>query len=92
MARLILAAGESYGQLSGTSQVFGTSSGAETITIAGGSAALDASFNRGGDTLIIAGSARDFTARASGSSVIISGGGGGYHNTFRAGRVDRPLR
>jgi hypothetical protein len=49
--------------------VFGTT-GAESLTVARGDVQLDASFNRGGDTIRIAGEAADFTVVRSGSALV----------------------
>ncbi|WP_315760401.1 M10 family metallopeptidase [Sphingomonas sp. Y38-1Y] len=59
--------------------IFGTPEGHETVTLLAGSHAIfDASFNAGGDTIVIAGDADGFRAARSGSSVVIEGGGGSY--------------
>ncbi len=48
MARLTLTAGESVGLSSGNYTIYGTTSGAETVTVtAGATVTFDASFNRG---------------------------------------------
>ncbi|PEQ13693.1 hypothetical protein B2G71_05065 [Novosphingobium sp. PC22D] len=52
--------------------VFGTADGSETITITSGEIVFDPSFNRGGDTILVDGSAGDFSAVQDGSNVIIS--------------------
>ena len=63
MARLTLTAGESVGLSSGTFSIFGSTAGAETVTIAAGTTvSLDASFNRGGDVISLAGNAGSYTA------------------------------
>lgn len=58
----------------GNLRVIGTF-GAETVSLlAGSSVVFDASFNRGGDTIILSGSADDYTAVVKGSLVEISSG------------------
>lgn len=58
----------------GNLRVFGTPA-AETISLLEGSTVLfDASANRGGDTIILAGSADDYTAELEGSLVVITDG------------------
>ena len=52
MARLVLSSGETVSLASGNYNIFGTSSGRETVTIAAGATVtLDGSFNAGGDTI-----------------------------------------
>lgn len=78
MARLTLNSGESVGLSSGTYNIFGTSAGKETVTIAAAATVtLDASFNAGGDTVTLAGNAADYTAVRSGSSLILTHSSGG---------------
>lgn len=78
MARLTLNSGESVGLSSGTYNIFGTSAGKETVTIAAAATVtLDASFNAGGDTVTLAGNAADYTAVRSGSSLILTHTSGG---------------
>lgn len=78
MARLTLAAGESVGLSSGSYTIYGSASGAETVTIAAGTTVtLDASFNRGGDTVTLSGNASAYTAVRSGSSIILTDTSGG---------------
>lgn len=73
MARLILTAGESVGLTSGTYNIFGTTTAAETVSIAAGAnVTLDASFNKGGDIISLSGNAADYTAVRSGSSLILT--------------------
>ena len=79
MARLILGSGDRFtiGAGSSTTEVFGTSA-SETLTIAvGASVVLDASFNRGGDVITLAGNASSYSAVRSGSSVVLTDASGG---------------
>ncbi len=78
MNRLILASGSTFtvGAGSSLTTVFGTT-GNETLSIGvGAKVVLDASFNRGGDTITLAGNAASYTARQSGSSVILTDASG----------------
>jgi Ca2+-binding RTX toxin-like protein len=78
MARLTLTAGESVGLSSGNFSIFGSTAGAETVTIAAGATvSLDASFNRGGDIISLAGNAANYTAVRSGSSIVLTDASGG---------------
>ena len=78
MARLTLTAGESVGLSSGNYSIFGSTAGAETVTIAAGTTVtLDASFNRGGDVISLAGNAGSYTAVRSGSSIVLTDTSGG---------------
>jgi len=78
MARLTLTAGESVGLSSGNYSIFGSTAGAETVTIAAGTTVtLDASFNRGGDIISLGGNAANYTAARSGSSIVLTDTSGG---------------
>lgn len=78
MARLTLTAGESVGLSSGTYDIYGTNTGNETVTVSVGTVVkFDASFNRGGDTISLAGNAGSYTIVRSGSSVIFTDAQGG---------------
>lgn len=78
MARLTLTAGESVGLSSGNYTIYGTTSGAETVTVAAGTTVtFDASFNRGGDVVTLSGNASAYTAVRSGSSVVLTDSSGG---------------
>ncbi len=68
-ARLVLTAGSDT-SFAGKANIFGTN-GAETVRLLGGDTALDGSFARGGDTLILPGPARDYKAYISGSFVVL---------------------
>jgi Ca2+-binding RTX toxin-like protein len=73
MARLTLNAGESVGLSSGNYTIYGTVSGAETVTVAAGTTvSFDASFNRGGDVFTLTGNAGSYTAVRSGSALLLT--------------------
>lgn len=73
MARFILeAAGEDITVGGDDVTVIGTNEGGEEVTIVGGNITLDASFAAGGDTIVLAGEAEDYTATVSGSRVILT--------------------
>lgn len=61
--------------LGGNQMVFGTAQ-AEQITFLAGDLTLDASFNRGGDSLILPQSAANYAAWRSGSSIVLQSGDG----------------
>ncbi len=69
LARIFLAGGADV-SLGGDQRVFGTT-GAEHVTHLGGDLVFDASFNRGGDTLSLAGAPSAYSAYVSGSSAVI---------------------
>ena len=76
--RLTLTSGSTFsiGAGSSATTVFGTE-GNERLTIAAGATViLDASFNRGGDTITLAGNAASYTVTKSGSSVILTDAAG----------------
>ena len=76
--RLILASGSTFsiGAGSSATTVFGTD-GVQNLTIAAGARVeLDASFNKGGDTITLAGNASSYTVTKSGSSVILTDAAG----------------
>ena len=52
--------------------VVGTTSGGEVITVVSGNVRFDASFNQGGDTIILPGLASNYTAFRSGGEVIFT--------------------
>lgn len=52
--------------------VVGTSAGNEVITVVSGNIRFDASFNQGGDTIVLPGLAANYTAYRSGSEVIFT--------------------
>jgi hypothetical protein len=64
---------ERSGLTGGTFDVFGTNAGAETVSLLDHvTVRLQGDFARGGDTLVLAGRAADFTARIEGSSVVLA--------------------
>ncbi len=67
--RVVMGRGESVA-VSGNVDVFGTF-GHETLEVLGGRVQLGASFNAGGDTVVVHEAATDFTARVSGSYAIL---------------------
>ena len=76
--RLTLASGSTFsiGAGSSATTVFGTD-GAQNLTIAAGATVtLDASFNKGGDTITLTGNASSYTVTKSGSSVILTDASG----------------
>lgn len=61
------------GTLGGTGRVVGTSAPQDLVfPLVAGTVRLDASFNRGGDTLRFEGEATEWTAKLSGSSVVLA--------------------
>ena len=79
MALLVLGAGDSVGVSVGTFSVIGTRSGSETVVLSNPvsgqlNVILDPSFNQGGDRIVLAGSASDYTIVRSGSSVVLTNG------------------
>lgn len=71
VAQLLLASAAEV-TAGGNLDIFGAS-GNETVKLLSGQVALDPSFNRGGDTLILDAPAGDFMANRIGSSVVLSG-------------------
>lgn len=81
MAQIILNTGETQGSPAfplGTSNTFSDAAGtsSETIYVASGTQAFGATFNDGGDTVVLAGSPGQFTVSRSGSTVILTGNNG----------------
>jgi Ca2+-binding RTX toxin-like protein len=79
MALLTLSAGDTVGLSFGSFNIIGTRTGSETVILSNPisgnlSVTLDPSFNQGGDTIVLAGSAADYTIVRSGSSVIMTNG------------------
>jgi uncharacterized protein YkwD len=68
-ARLILVAGGDVA-IAGKYEVFG-SNGGEKLTVLAGEASLDGSFARGGDQVLLTGSADEFNAYLSGSQAVL---------------------
>jgi hypothetical protein len=73
-ARLILTAPGQDVDIGGNVSVTGTSAPGEVISVLGGNVRLDASFNAGGDTVVLQGASGDYTASLSGSFVTITDG------------------
>ncbi len=74
LARLILTESGQDIDIGGNVTIFGTTQSGEVMTILGGTVRLDASFNQGGDTVVLPGVASSYTATLSGSFVTIAGG------------------
>ena len=55
--------------------IFGSTAPGEVVTVVDGTIVLDASFNAGGDTVVLPGNADSYSAILSGSFVTIAGGG-----------------
>lgn len=75
MARLTLTTPGEDVDVGGTVTVIGTRSGGEVITVTRGNISLDASFNAGGDTIVLPGDSGTYTVRLSGSQAIIASSG-----------------
>lgn len=71
LARLVLATAGQDVEIGGNVHVIGSTAPGETVTIYGGNIQLDASFNTGGDTIVLNGAASAFTATLSGSFVTL---------------------
>ena len=74
-AKLILTEGGQDFTVGGDVAIFGTAASGEVIEVIRGDVLLDASFNIGGDTVVLPGNAGSYTAILSGSFVTIAGGG-----------------
>ena len=74
-AKLILTQSGQDMVIGGNVAVLGTTAGGEVIEIVRGNVTLDASFNAGGDTVVLPGNAGTYSAVLSGSLVVISGAG-----------------
>ena len=75
MARVILeAAGEDVTVGGSDVDVIGTVAPDEVITVTGGSVTLDASFNQGGDTIVLPGAASEYTAFVLNGRLIVTNG------------------
>lgn len=79
MALLTLSAGDSVGLSLGSFNIIGSRTGSETVVLndpgSGNlTVTLDPSFNQGGDTIVLAGSAGDYTIVRSGSSAVLTNG------------------
>ncbi len=75
MARLILTEEGEDVILGGDVDVVGTVSGGEVITVVSGRVELNSSFNTGGDTINLPGSASDYTVSVLGTVVTLTGPG-----------------
>ncbi len=75
MARTILTTPGEDVDVGGTVTLIGTRTGGEVITITRGNISLDASFNAGGDTIVLPGSSGAYTVQLSGSQAIIASSG-----------------
>ncbi|MBA3527394.1 MAG: calcium-binding protein [Sphingomonas sp.] len=73
-AKLILTEPGQDFDIGGNVTVIGTTGGGEEVRVVGGNILLDASFNRGGDTVVLPGDARFYTASLSGSLVTLTNG------------------
>lgn len=72
-SRIIITPGGSVGAILGTYDIFGTATGAETVTVFDDTVVrLQSDFNRGGDTLRLRDIASDFQMVRQGSNVILT--------------------
>lgn len=85
MARLVLTQPGEDVTVGGDVELFGTVSGGEEITVVSGDIILDASFNRGGDTIFLPGEAEEYTASTQGSLVILTRNDGSVSLTIPVG-------
>ncbi|MCB2080230.1 MAG: hypothetical protein KDE55_21355 [Novosphingobium sp.] len=78
MARLFLSAGQTFGTVGGfdTTDVIGTNDFETVYNTADALATYDPSFNRGGDTINIAGEAEIYSASLSGSAIVLTADNG----------------
>ena len=70
---ILTEAGQDF-TIGGNVNIFGTTTSGEVIEVIGGNVLLDASFNTGGDRVVLPGNAGSYTAILSGSIVTIAGG------------------
>ncbi len=75
MARFTLTTPGEDVDVGGNGSVIGTRTGGEVITVTRGDISFDASFNAGGDIIILPGNASEYTVRLSGSQAIIEASG-----------------
>lgn len=75
MARLTLTTPGEHVDVGGTVSVIGNRTGGDVITVTRGDISLDASFNAGGDTIVLPGNAGAYTVQLSGSRAIIASDG-----------------
>ena len=92
LAKLILTAPGQDVDIGGNVAIFGTASGGEVVNVLEGTIQLDASFNLGGDTVVLPGNANTYTATLSGSFVTIASGDISVAIPDRPGRAHRRLR
>ena len=76
LAQLILTAPGQDVDIGGNVAIFGTAAGGEVISVLGGTTQLDASFNLGGDTVVLPGASGNYSASLSGSFVTLTDGNG----------------
>ena len=76
LAKLILTAPGQDVDVGGNVSIFGTPGAGEVVTVLGGTIQLDASFNLGGDTVVLAGASGNYSASLAGSFVTITDGSG----------------
>lgn len=74
ISQLVFATGQSM-SVGGNLRILGTAVGAETVTVDHGTVTFDASFNQGGDTVMLPGNTENYSVRRSGSTAIIEGDG-----------------
>lgn len=72
-SRMLLTEGGQDFTLGGNVNIIGTTTPGEVIKLTQGDFVLDASFNTGGDVVVLPGFAADYTAALSGSSIVLSG-------------------
>jgi Ca2+-binding RTX toxin-like protein len=71
--RIVVQQGSSAGAILGTYDIFGTNTGAETVTVFDGTTAnFQGDFGRGGDIIRLADVAGDFTVSLSGSNAVLT--------------------
>lgn len=81
MAQITIQPGETFGSPqfpigTGPNTITGGNGSGETIYIAGGVQTLDADFNAGGDRIVLAGTASQYTVSRSGSTIVLTGPNG----------------
>jgi hypothetical protein len=75
LGRLILTESGQDVEVGGNVSIVGSTAPGETVKVFGGNVVLDASFNAGGDTVILAGSSTAYTAKLTGSLAVLAGNG-----------------
>ena len=76
LAQLVLTEPGQDIDIGGKVAIFGAAGAGEVVTVLGGTVQLDASFNLGGDTVVLAGASGNYSASLSGSFVTITDGNG----------------